>query len=80
MNIHDQVDAGLGKATVALHKRYRDAVHRFRIVEQTTRGITEVASLADIIRSKELANRPKDRATLPILYALQDEIARGAPK
>ena len=22
----------------------------------------------------------KDRATLPILYALQDEIARGAPK
>ncbi len=35
-----------------------------------------VASLADIIRSKETANRPKDRATLPILYALQDEIAR----
>ena len=35
-----------------------------------------VASLADIIRSKEIANRPKDRATLPILYALQDEIAR----
>ena len=34
------------------------------------------ASLADIIRSKEAANRPKDHATLPILYALQDEIAR----
>jgi hypothetical protein len=38
--------------------------------------IVPVASLADIIRSKEAANRPKDRATLPILYALQDEIAK----
>ncbi len=38
--------------------------------------IVRVASLADIIRSKEAANRPKDRATLPILYALQDEISR----
>jgi len=35
-----------------------------------------VASLADIIRSKEAADRPKDRATLPILRALQQEIAR----
>jgi len=35
-----------------------------------------VAALADIIRSKEAANRPKDRATLPILYALEEEIAR----
>jgi hypothetical protein len=38
--------------------------------------VVPVASLADIIRSKEAANRPKDRATLPILYALQDEIAK----
>jgi len=38
--------------------------------------IVRVASLTDIIRSKEAANRPKDRATLPILYALQDEIAK----
>jgi hypothetical protein len=35
----------------------------------------KVASLADIIRSKEAANRPKDHATLPILKALEDEIA-----
>lgn len=35
-----------------------------------------VAALADIIRSKETAGRPKDRATLPILYALQEEIQR----
>lgn len=35
-----------------------------------------VASLADIIRSKEAADRPKDRATLPLLHALAEEIAR----
>jgi hypothetical protein len=35
-----------------------------------------VAALGDIIRSKEAADRPKDRRTLPILYALQDEIAQ----
>ena len=37
-----------------------------------------VASLDDVIRSKEIADRPKDRATLPILYALRDEIRQGA--
>ena len=34
-----------------------------------------VASLHDVIRSKEAANRDKDRAALPYLYALEDEIA-----
>jgi hypothetical protein len=34
----------------------------------------QVAALADIIRSKESAGRAKDHATLPILYALQEEI------
>jgi hypothetical protein len=34
-----------------------------------------VAALDDVIRSKEVANRPKDHATLPVLYALRDEIA-----
>ena len=37
--------------------------------------IVPVASLADIIRSKRAAGRPKDLAVLPILEALQDEIA-----
>lgn len=36
-----------------------------------------VATLADIIRSKEAAGRPKDRATLPILYALREEIEQA---
>jgi hypothetical protein len=34
-----------------------------------------VAALRDVIRSTETANRAKDRATLPHLYALEDEIA-----
>ena len=56
---------------------YEDLVRR--AVEIEVDGtVVRVASLADIIRSKEAANRPKDRATLPILYALEDEIAKRA--
>lgn len=36
----------------------------------------QVAALDDVIRSKEAANRPKDHATLPILYALREELDR----
>jgi uncharacterized protein (DUF58 family) len=36
-----------------------------------------VAALDDIITSKRAANRAKDRAALPYLEALADEIARG---
>jgi hypothetical protein len=32
-----------------------------------------VASLADVIRSKEAANRPKDRTALPVLRRLLEE-------
>jgi hypothetical protein len=35
-----------------------------------------VASLDDVIRSKRTADRPKDRAVLPVLEALRDEIRR----
>ena len=34
-----------------------------------------VAALRDIIASKETANRAKDKAALPYLYALEDELA-----
>ena len=33
----------------------------------------EVASLADVVRSKAAANRPKDHLTLPTLRRLLDE-------
>lgn len=36
--------------------------------------VVQVARLADIIASKTAANRPKDRAVLPILLALEEEI------
>jgi hypothetical protein len=39
-----------------------------------------VAALRDVIRSKETANRDKDRAALPGLYALEDEIAARAAR
>jgi hypothetical protein len=35
-----------------------------------------VASLDDVIHSKRMADRPKDRAVLPVLEALRDEIRR----
>ena len=40
--------------------------------------IVLVAALDDIITSKRTADRPKDRAALPYLEALADEIARGS--
>jgi hypothetical protein len=36
--------------------------------------VVKVAALGDVIRSKQLADRPKDHATLPVLYALRDEV------
>jgi hypothetical protein len=51
---------------VARSEEFELAAHRVR-----------VASLADIIRSKEAAGRPKDHATLPILRALAEEIDRS---
>ena len=35
--------------------------------------VVPVASLEDVIRSKETANRPKDRLQLPLLRKLLDE-------
>jgi hypothetical protein len=54
-----------------------DELARLAIEMEIDGTVVHVASLADIIRSKEAADRPKDRATLPVLYALQDEIAKG---
>jgi hypothetical protein len=51
---------------------------RSRAIEYDVDGLSVwVASLDDVIRSKEAADRPKDHATLPILYALRDEIRRS---
>jgi hypothetical protein len=54
---------------------YDDLIARADVVELGGFEVA-VASLDDIIRSKRAADRPKDRATLPILLALRDEIGR----
>jgi hypothetical protein len=48
----------------------------------TLRGGLEVpvASLADVVRSKEAAGRPKDRAALPVLRLALEEQARERSK
>jgi hypothetical protein len=53
-----------------------------RATVMTIHGVQiAVASLPDIIRSKEAAGRPKDRRSLPVLRRLLDEIQRrqGGP-
>jgi hypothetical protein len=42
--------------------------------------IAPTASLDDIIRSKEAANRPKDREALPLLRELARQLERSRPR
>jgi predicted nucleotidyltransferase len=52
----------------------RDAVHL------TILGVdVDVASLADVIRSKEAAGREKDRVVLPVLRRILDEAGEDHP-
>jgi hypothetical protein len=58
---------------------YEDLIGR--AVEFDVGGFrVSVANLDDIIESKETADRAKDRAALPQLYALRDEIGRSTPE
>lgn len=50
----------------------RDAVHL-----EILGTDVDVASLADVIRSKEAAGREKDRLVLPVLRRIQEETERG---
>jgi hypothetical protein len=43
-------------------------------------SIVRIASLADVIRSKQAANRPKDQRVLPTLRRLLSERASNKPK
>jgi len=56
---------------------YKDLIRE--AVEVEILGVKlEVSSLADVIRSKEAADRPKDRMTLPTLRRLLEDQARRA--
>ena len=47
-------------------------------VEVTIRGVgVSVAALEDVIRSKEAADRPKDRRSLPVLVLGLDRMSRS---
>ena len=68
------LDVAFSPAGLEGYAEVADAAVIFEIEGQTV----PVAALHHIIRSKEAANRPKDRAVLPILYALREEIERGS--
>jgi hypothetical protein len=59
---------------------FPDLATRARRFELSAGLAPSVASLEDIIRSKEAANRPKDIAALPILKMLLEEIRRREAK
>ena len=42
--------------------------------------VVRVAALADVIKSKTAANRPKDERALPYLESLQDQISAAKPE
>ena len=69
---HGDLDIGFRPAGIEDY-----ATLRQRAVAFDVDGIEVwVACLDDVIRSKQTADRPKDRATLPLLRALRDELDR----
>jgi hypothetical protein len=57
---------------------YDDLVHRAEALDLGAGLAPPIAALEDVIRSKEAADRPKDRAALPALRTLLAEIRRRA--
>ena len=72
--VTDHGDFDLSFRPAAFPNGYDDLVEHATSIEIGGFAVL-VASLDDVIRSKETANRPKDQAALPQLYALRDEIA-----
>jgi hypothetical protein len=56
---------------------YADLRRSAAAVELADGLVVQVASLADVIRSKEAAGREKDRAQLPLLRRTLEEIRAG---
>jgi hypothetical protein len=70
-------DIDLALAPAGFAKGYDALAPRASEIELGDGAVVLVAALDDIITSKRAADRPKDRAALPYLEALADEIARG---
>jgi hypothetical protein len=69
---HGNLDISLKPAGT---EGYDDLVDRLVRIKVMSVDVP-VASLEDVIRSKEAANRGKDRATLPLLRRTLEEIRR----
>jgi S-adenosylhomocysteine hydrolase len=71
-----------GKMSLAIHRHFPDDVHRFRVVEQTTRGITEVRSLAEVktpvvgVAMSPLKRFERDKVGLDALANIERLLAR----
>jgi hypothetical protein len=72
--VTDHGDFDISFRPAAFPNGFEDLVERSQPFELDG-FVVRVAALEDIIRSKETANRDKDRAALPQLYALRDELA-----
>lgn len=57
-----------------------DDLRRDAITMDLDGGPVAVACLADVVRSKEAAGRPKDRVALPVLRRLLEEQAAARPR
>jgi hypothetical protein len=71
-------DIDLALAPAGFADGYDTLAPRAVEIEFGDGAVVLVAALDDIIASKRAADRPKDRAALPYLEALADEIARGS--
>jgi len=71
--VTDHGDFDLSFRPAAFPNGFEDLVERSQPFD-VGGFVVRVAALDDIILSKETANRDKDRAALPQLYALRDEL------
>jgi hypothetical protein len=71
-------DIDLALAPAGFADGYEALAPRASEIDFGDGAVVLVAALDDIIASKRAADRPKDRAALPYLEALADEIARGS--
>jgi hypothetical protein len=70
----DAGDLDLTISPAGFPNGYDDLVDASVEMDLGSAGLVRIAALRDVIRSKEAADRDKDRAALPYLRALADEL------
>jgi hypothetical protein len=74
--VTDPGDVDLTIAPAGFPRGYDDLIDDSIAIDLGDGVVTRIASLADVISSKRAAGRAKDRAALPYLEALQQEVER----